>query len=362
MPAEISLASALPFVVPDRLADDVVDVAVLLLDGGYASTGIAPIEIFSSAGVIWNWLNGVDQRPRFRVTAASLDGRGVRGLCGLSIVADCAIADVKKADIIVISASSWNLQDEVLRDKALLTWIRDWHARGAYVVGICSAVGFVAESGLLDGRLATTHWGVADVFRRRYPAVRWHPERFVTEDERVLCSGGVYAATDVSLYLVEKYCGREVALQTAKSLCLSMPRSCQSGYAAVPQIRPHSDERIREIEEYVRANYASDLPISRLAGRATMGARNFIRRFKAATGFVPGAYIQMLRVTAAKEMLEMGNDTVQSIALKVGYEDQAFFRRIFKRQTGMTPVGYRGRFARMSIARAEPARGPARAA
>jgi transcriptional regulator GlxA family with amidase domain len=93
-----------------------------------------------------------------------------------------------------------------------------------------------------------------------------------------------------------------------------------------------------------------------------MGARNFIRRFKAATGFVPGAYIQMLRVTAAKEMLEMGNDTVQSIALKVGYEDQAFFRRIFKRQTGMTPVGYRGRFARMSIARAEPPRGPARAA
>lgn len=362
MSADKSLAGALPFVVPECLSDDVIDVAVLLLDGGYASTGIAPIEIFSSAGVIWNWLNRVDQRPRFRVTVASLDGQSVHGLCGLSIAADCAIGDVKKADIVVISASSWNLQDDVLRDKRLTTWIRDRHANGAYIVGICTAVAFVAESGLLDGRVATTHWGVAELFRKRYPAVRWHPDRFVTEDERVLCSGGVYAAVDVSLYLVEKFCGREVALQTAKSLCLGMPRSSQSGYTALPQVRPHSDERIREVEEFVRANYARELPIAMLARRAAMGARNFIRRFKAATGFVPGAYIQMLRVTAAKEMLETGSDTVQSIANRVGYEDQAFFRRIFKRQNGMTPAEYRDRFARLNVVRTELARGPAQAA
>jgi transcriptional regulator GlxA family with amidase domain len=153
-----------------------------------------------------------------------------------------------------------------------------------------------------------------------------------------------------------------VALQTAKSLCLGMPRSRQSGYAAVPQVRPHSDERIREVEEHVRANFARELPIARLAERVAMGPRNFIRRFKAATGFVPGAYIQMLRVTAAKEMLEAGGDTVQSIALKVGYEDQAFFRRIFKRQTGMTPAEYRGRFAPLAAVRVDPAHGPARAA
>jgi transcriptional regulator GlxA family with amidase domain len=362
MSANRSLSSTLQFAQPGRGSGDVIEVAVLLLDGGLASTGIAPIEIFSSAGVIWNWLAGVDQRPRFRVTVTSLDGNAVRGMCGMSIAAECAIGDVEKADIVVISASSWKIQDDVLRDGRLTDWIRDWHAKGTYIVGICSAVAFVAESGLLDGRIATTHWGVVENFRQRYPAVRWNPDRFVTEDERVLCSGGVYGAADVSLYLVEKFCGREVALQTAKSLCLSMPRSCQSGYAALPQARPHSDERIREVEEFVRANYARELPIARLASRAAMGARNFIRRFKAATGFVPGAYIQMLRVTAAKEMLEMGNDTVQSIAHKVGYEDQAFFRRIFKRQNGMTPAEYRGRFAGLNVARADLARGPAHAA
>jgi transcriptional regulator GlxA family with amidase domain len=362
MPANQEFPRPAPFVPQERASGDVIDVAVLLLDGGYASTGIAPIEIFSSAGVIWNWLSGVDQRPRFRVKVASLDGKSVRGMCGLSIAADCAIGDVAKADIVVVSASSWNLQDEVLGDRRLMAWLRGWHARGAHVVGICSAVAFLAESGLLDGRVATTHWGVADEFRRRYPAVRWNPDRFVTEDERVLCSGGVYAAVDVSLYLVEKFCGREVALQTAKSLCLGMPRSSQSGYAAVPQVRPHSDGRIREVEEHVRANFARDLPIALLAERAAMGARNFIRRFKAATGFVPGAYVQMLRVNAAKEMLEAGGDTIQSISLKVGYEDQAFFRRVFRRQTGMNPAEYRARFPRFNVARAETAQGPARAA
>lgn len=362
MTAEQSHVRALPLIPPVRLSDDLIDVAVLLLDGGFASTGIAPIEIFSSAGVIWNWLSGVDQRPRFRVTVTSLDGKVVRGQCGMSIGAECAIADVTKADIVVISASSWNLHGDVLRDRTLIDWIRDWYAKGAYVVGICSAVAFVAESGLLDGRIATTHWGVVETFRQRYPAVRWQPDRFVTEDERVLCSGGVYGAADVSLYLVEKFCGREVALQTAKSLCLGMPRSCQSGYAALPQVRPHSDERIREVEEFVRANYAQDLPIAQLADHAAMGTRNFIRRFKAATGFVPGAYIQMLRVMAAKEMLERGNDTVQSIAHKVGYEDLAFFRRIFKRQNGMTPAEYRARFAPFNVVRADLASGPAQAA
>ncbi|MBI1243428.1 MAG: helix-turn-helix domain-containing protein [Alphaproteobacteria bacterium] len=343
--------------VPD--ADPTFDVVVVLLDGGYASTGIAPVEIFASAGVIWNWFTGEEKHPRFRVNVASLDGRNVQGMCGLAYKTNFAIDEVKKADIVLVSASSWSLHDGVAKNAKLKAWLRKWHAKGAYVVGICTAVAFLAESGLLDGRVATTHWGVADLFRQTYPKVRWQTDRFVTEDDRVLCSGGVYAAVDVSLYLVEKFCGREVALQCAKSLCLSMPRSSQAGYAAIPQIRVHSDEKIRSVEEYVRANFARDLSIAQLARRASMGERNFIRRFKAATGFMPGNFIRTLRVAAAKELLEADGAAVQVIAERVGYSDHAFFRRLFKRQTGMTPGEYRGRFARLTIARTELARGPA---
>ena len=191
------------------------------------------------------------------------------------------------------------------------------------------------------------------MFRQRYPKVLWRPEQFVTEDGRLFCSGGVYASIDLSLYLVEKFCGHEIALQCAKSLLLSMPRSRQSGYAVVPLSHPHSDDKIRQSEEYLQEHFDSGVSIDILADRAGMGPRNFIRRFKAATGRLPGAYIQMLRVSAAKEMLEHGAASIQTVCSKIGYEDIAFFRSLFKRHTGMTPAEYRERFAQMTFDRGD---------
>jgi transcriptional regulator GlxA family with amidase domain len=211
----------------------------------------------------------------------------------------------------------------------------------------------LAECGLLDGRQATTHWAVAEELRRRYPKVLWRPEQFVTEDRHVFCSGGVYASIDLSLYLVEKFCGHEIALKCAKSLLVSMPRGRQSGYAVVPLSRPHSDDKIKEIEDYLREHFDRDVSINELANRVGMGPRNLLRRFKASTGRVPGAYVQMLRVSAAKELLEHGAASIQAVCSKTGYEDIAFFRSLFKRHTGMTPAEYRSRFAQMSFDRGE---------
>ncbi|MBI3507119.1 MAG: helix-turn-helix domain-containing protein [Proteobacteria bacterium] len=334
---------------------EALDVTVVLLEEGYASTAVAPIEVFHAAGVVWNWFNGTTQRPRFRVQVVSLDGRRVRGLCGLDLTPKLGIDDIKSTDIIIVSSPGWHVLDSMLKERKLLKWLRGWHKKGAHIAGVCTGVAFLAQSGLLDGRVATTHWGVADEYRQRFPKVRWRTDRFVTEDDRILCSGGVYAAIDVSLYLVEKFCGREIALQCAKALCVGMPRSRQSGYAALRVSRPHSDEKIRAVEEHLQANFCRNLPIGDLAGLAGMGPRNFIRRFKAATGHVPGAYIQTLRISAAKDLLETGALPVQSVSAKVGYEDIAFFRQLFRRHTGMSPVEYRGRFARMGVDRGETA-------
>jgi transcriptional regulator GlxA family with amidase domain len=328
------------------------DVTVILLEAGYASTAVGPIEVFHSAGRLWNWLHGETEQPRFRVRTASIDGRSVTSLYPLGLKPQCALRDIRHTDIVILPASSRNVQD-MARNKILLPWLRRWHARGAHVAGICSGVAFLAEAGLLDGRQATTHWAVAESLRQRYPKVRWQPEQFVTEDGRVLCSGGVYAAIDLSLYLVEKFCGHEIALKTAKSLLVSMPRGRQTGYAVLPLSRPHADEKIRDAEEYLRAHFDRDVSIDTIAGRAGMSPRNFIRRFKAATGRLPGAYLQTLRVASAKELLENGAASIQDVCAKTGYEDIAFFRSLFKRHTGMTPAEYRSRFARMSFDRGE---------
>ncbi|MGC1900575.1 MAG: DJ-1/PfpI family protein [Pseudolabrys sp.] len=148
----------------------------------------------------------------------------MKSVCALGLTPDCALSIIKKADIIIVPASGWDAIDLIAKNTPLLPWLKKWHDRGAYIAGVCTGVAFLAECGMLDGKRATTHWGLADILGERYPKVRWQPEQFVTEDGRLFCSGGVYTAIDLSLYLVEKFCGHEIALQCAKSLLLSMPR------------------------------------------------------------------------------------------------------------------------------------------
>lgn len=350
-------ASTKPARVKSRASAPPLDVTVVLLEGGYASTAIGPIEVFHSAGVLWNWLKGEAPEPGFRVKVASLSGRMVKTTCNVGLTPEFALHDIEHTDIVVLPASGWDVQEKIARHSALLPWLRKMHDRGAYLAAVCSGSAFLAEAGLIDGREATTHWGVAEILRERYPKVLWRPDHFVTEDGRIFCSGGVYASIDISLYLVEKFCGRDVALKCAKALLLSMPRSRQSGYAVLPLSRQHSDERIRKAEEHLREHFQEEVSIEVLAERCTMSPRNFIRRFKAATGRVPGTYLQMMRVAAAREMLESGAGSIQEVSSQVGYEDLGFFRSVFRRHTGMTPTEYRERFSGLGYARGELAAG-----
>jgi transcriptional regulator GlxA family with amidase domain len=202
----------------------------------------------------------------------------------------------------------------------------------------------IAEAGLLDGRTATAHWAMGGVLSERWPQVHWKPDLFVTEDSRVICSGGLYASIDVSLYLVERLCGREIAVQCAKALLLPMPRMSQSGYAMTPVARDHDNAQIRRAERFLQENLERETPVRDLAQMAGLGERTFMRHFKAATGRSPSDYLQALRVEAAKAMLEGGLKPVQVISHEVGYVDLAFFRSLFKRATGMTPAEYRAQF------------------
>lgn len=325
------------------------DVTVVLLDDGLSSTAIMPVEIFHSAGLLWHDLNDTPAHPAFRVRTVSMTGAAVRSPYGLALSPQGSIHDVDRTDIVVVPTSGLELDLKLVENSALLPWLRKHYDQGAYIAGVCMGAAYLAEAGLLDGRLATTHWAVADDLAAHWPAVNWRPDLFVTEDSRLLCSGGVHAAGDVSLYLVEKLCGHEVAVQCAKALLLPMPRVHQSGYAMLPVSQPHDNPRIRAVESFLENNFREDVSTQTLADRAGMGARTFARHFKAATGRLPAAYIQALRIETAKTMLERDATPIQSISSEVGYDDVAFFRRLFKRSTGMTPAEYRALFAPWSV-------------
>lgn len=332
------------------------DVCVVLLDDGYASTALMPIEVFHSAGRLWCELKGEQTDARFQVVTASIDGGPVRSpYAGMTMTPQMAIADVERADIVIVPTSGLAWDEKLIENSALLPWLKKHYANGAYVAGVCMGAAYLAEAGLLDGKRATTHWAVSPDLIQRYPKVDWQLDHFVTEDSRVLCSGGLTAAADISLYLVEKLCGHDVAVQTAKALLLTMPRTHQAGYAVLPFSPPHGDDRIRTVEAEIQSRYRDTHSNEDLAQLANMSERTFLRRFKAATGRVPAAYIQAVRVEAAKALLEREKAPVQTVSSAVGYDDVSFFRTLFKRLTGMTPGEYRERFAAFSVRQADGA-------
>lgn len=283
-----------------------IDGTVLLLGGCYASTALGPAEVFYSAGRLWSQMHGDAESPRFRVRTASVRGKRVSSPYGVDLMADADIGEIRKTDVVIVASAGIALDAQLAAHREMYAWLRRHEARGAYIAGACVGAAYRAEAGLLDGREATTHWSSARELQRRYPSVKWRPEKMVTGDRRVLCSGGVYASIDLSLYLVEKFCGHDIALQVAKSLVIDMPRVCQTGYAVLPLSRPHDDDSIRSAEASISRNFKRPLRVEDLARERHMSARNFIRRFKTATGRTPGDYLQATRTAVAKRLLESG--------------------------------------------------------
>ena len=320
------------------------EVTILLLDGTFSSTAIGPMEVFRHAGTLWNILTGGKPVRRFRVTTASVDGRAVRCDGPIYIKPDVALKAIRKTDLIFIPTTGLRLEGVAEYYAPVVPWLRRWRKRGAAIAGVCSGVGLVAASGLLDGKRATTHWALAETFRERYPKVRWMPELMVTEDRGLYCGGGVHAALDLSLYLVEQFCGHEVAMQSAKAMLIETPRAWQAGFALVPLKTEHSDASISTAQEWLHQNFHRSFPLEAPARRVGMSPRNFVRRFKQATGDSPLIYLQKLRIAAAKRLLETDYRSMLEIGDAVGYQDVAFFRALFQRHTGVSPSAYRKRF------------------
>jgi transcriptional regulator GlxA family with amidase domain len=321
-----------------------IEVTVLVLDGTFSSTAIGPMEVFRHAGALWNILTGGRPVPRFRVTTASVGGRAVRCDGPIQIRPAAALTAIRKTELIFVPSTGPSVDDMVERNAPVVPWLRRWHKRGAAIASVCSGVGLVAATGLLDGKRATTHWALAGRFREKYPKVRWMPELMVTEDHGFYCGGGVNASLDLALYLVERFCGHDVAMQSAKALLIETPRAWQAGFAIVPLKTEHSDETISNAQEWLHQNFHRTFPLEAPARRVGMSLRNFVRRFKHATGDSPLAYLQKLRIAAAKRLLEGDHRTMQEIGDAVGYQDVAFFRQLFERHTGVSPSAYRRRF------------------
>src|SRR4029078_199866 len=158
------------------------EITVLLLDQMFSSTAIGPMEVFRHAGSLWNILTGAKCAPRFHVTTAAAYGKAVRGDGDIQIQPNISLEDVGKTDLIFVPTTGLSVHDVIERNGEIVPWLKRRSSRGIDVASVCSGVGLVAAAGLLDGKRATTHWGLAERFREMYPRVQWMPELMVTED------------------------------------------------------------------------------------------------------------------------------------------------------------------------------------
>lgn len=259
----------------------------------------------------------------------------------------------------VIAPPSIVMPDRMQPAPAAAEWMRARHEQGATLCSVCAGAFVLAETGLLDGRPATTHWAFAEQLARRFPEIRLAKDRMVLDDGDLMTAGGILAWTDLGLTLVARLLGPAAMLATARFLLVDPPRSSQRPFAQFVPRFDHGDDAIRRAQHHLHAHSADTPDMPALRALAGMTERTFLRRFTAATGFRPGAYLQQIRIAKSREALERTTTQIDQISWKVGYSDPAAFRKAFQKLTGLSPAAYRQRFGIALATTASQPREPA---
>ncbi len=319
------------------------NIAILAMDDSVATTITGPMDVFSMTGVLYESLQGKSPVPHFNVQIVTTDGNPVRCYNSLLITPHCSIESCKP-DLIVIPGIM-NIDVTLASNAVAIAWLQDMYGVGCPVTAVCSGSMLLAATGLLDGRTATTHWAIENEFRKSFPQVKLKPEKLITDEGGLVCSGGYDSFLDVSIYMIGKFLGSTVALECSKIFLGSPGRHSQAPYAIFSGARDHGDKQILQIQERLEDQFSEAFDFSELAREYGMSRRTLERHFKKATGITPLAYLQRVRVESAKALLETGNASFDEISYKVGYMDNSFFRKLFIKCTSLRPKEYRDMFA-----------------
>ena len=235
------------------------------------------------------------------------------------------------------------------QDVELHTWIRQQHRAGTLTASVCAGLFWLGHAGLLASRPVTTHWGLEEEVRSTFPEADLQPEHLLIDDNDIVTAGGMMAWVDLGLFFVERWQGVDVLTATARHLLVDPGKREQRNYRSFRPNLNHGDETILSLQLWMEGHVQDDLSADALSKRSRLSGRTFLRRFKAATGKSPNAYVQALRVEKARGLLERTRDTVSAVSWAVGYQDVSAFGRVFRSVTGLSAVDYRQRFSVLDV-------------
>jgi transcriptional regulator GlxA family with amidase domain len=321
-------------------------VSLLIHEDVYASAIGGIIDLFDGA----NYCMAQSGRPSaFEVELVSEKIKNIQLDASAQFICHTTMDKVIQTDLIIVPGFKGDTKTMLGKHTPIVEWIREMHRMGTEIASMCSGSFFLAEAGLLNGKTATSHWGLTDEMKSRYPAIKVKSDRIITDQDGIYTSGGAFSALKLVLYLIEKFCGREVVLWVSKRLSLDIDYVSQAHFAVFEGQRQHDDEEILKTQTFIEQNYSTNISIEQVSALCHTGKRNFIRRFKAATNNTPLEYLQRVRVEAAKKVLENEDRPLDEIMNLAGYEDVKTFRMIFKRITGLSPRDYRKKYSRKAF-------------
>jgi len=335
-------------------------IAILALPDATASVVYGMYDLFRSAGRDWGLVVHGQPGPAVLDPSIVSTADGPLELAnGVVIRPNASLGQRASYSVVCVPELAISPDHPISgRYTAEVSWLRKQYERGAIIATACSGAVLAAEAGLLDDHDATTHWAYCEPLRKQYPKVRVHEDRALVvsgEGQRLIMAGGGTTWLDLALYLIARLVDLDTAMQTARVNLIDWHSSGQQPFARLARTRQDSDAVIGKCQEWIAKHFEVTAPVASMVRISGLPERTFKRRFQAATGSAPLAYVHMLRLEAAKERLETGDDSIERIALDIGYEDAAFFARLFRRAVRLTPAQYRRRFAALRSHLAAPA-------
>ncbi|MNG65969.1 HTH-type transcriptional regulator CdhR [compost metagenome] len=294
------------------------------------------------------FLSAFGKKPIFNVEYVGLSEYVPANSGEYTIKTNRLLQDVERTDLLIIPPTFGDIDTGIKDNAEAIPYFRKLHLKGTRLASLCVGAFLLAETGLLNGKRCSTHWAYVSEFKEKYPEIEVEDGAVITENDNIYSSGGASSLWNLILYLVEKFSDRETAVMIAKYFALDISRDSQSQFAIFRGQRNHEDLDIQKAQDYIELKYEEKITVEDLANFVNIGRRTFERRFKEATNNTPVEYIQRVRIEAAKKFFEASRKNVSQVMYDVGYTDTKAFRDIFKKITGLTPIEYRNKFAKVA--------------
>jgi len=316
-------------------------VAILVPESAVIEAVASPQYMFSAAN---QFMLSAGRQPLFEVQLVGCQ-KEVRYRNGMfSVHPSALLEEVTETDLVLIPALFGDMKTAVTLNSAAIPWIVEQYKKGAEVASLCVGAFLLASTGLLNGKKCSTHWAYYQEFKENFPEVEIVDGGVITEEDGIYSSGGANSYWNLLLYLLEKYTDRDTAILASKYFAIDIDRENQAAFMMFRGQKDHNDEQIKRAQEFIEDNFHEKIKVEELADLVAVSRRSFERRFKQATDNTVLEYLQRVKIEAAKRSFESSRKNISEVMYDVGYTDMKAFRNLFKKITGLTPIGYRNKY------------------